>query len=120
MAQPKVSVPALLSVAIIYGIVVSQPVFREVGGVSSFEIDVRSQSVAGATVSVSVVKTGDLPVVLPDDVVLVIGTARRRFFRAGGVTVSRTEIDATEIIVNPDVRRRKRAYASVAGTLSAA
>jgi hypothetical protein len=104
--------PGPMSVALVYGNAVSAPVFRDVGGVATFEIDVRSKSLTGASASVSVVMSGELPVVMPDDTVLVIGTARRRFFRAGGATVSRTEIDAVEILVNPDARKRKRAVGS--------
>jgi hypothetical protein len=103
---------APMSISVIYGVAVSTPVFREVSGVDTFELDVRSKSLTGATVSVSVVMSGELPVVMPDDTVLVIGTTRRRFFRAGGATVSRTEIDAVEILVNPDTRKRKRAVGS--------
>lgn len=42
---------------------------------------------------------------IPDegDEVVVVGHARRRFFRAGGVTASRTEVVASQVI---DARRR--------------
>lgn len=42
------------------------------------------------------------------DDVLVVGTVRRRFFRAGGSTASRVEIDA-DLVARPRDRRRVQA-----------
>ncbi len=39
--------------------------------------------------------------------VLVVGATRRRFFRTGAATVSRTEVEAHTILVGPDRRRAK-------------
>ena len=98
------------SLTLIYGAVATTPVLREVGGTTLLNIDVRSKSVAGQAASVSVVWApgGDAPAVSEGDLVLVVGFTRRRFFRSGGVTVSRTEVDATSLVVNPDRRKRRR------------
>ncbi len=109
----------MMSVTIIYGVVVSPPVHRINDMGTSFELDVRSRAMSGQTVSVSVVMTGELPEVAEGDVVLVVGSARRRFFRSGGVTVSRTEVQATSISVNPDKRKRRRVTEEAALALAA-
>jgi single-strand DNA-binding protein len=46
-----------------------------------------------------------------DERVLVVGRVRRRFFQAGGVTQSRTEVVADSVVV---VRNLRRARASLA------
>jgi hypothetical protein len=109
----------MMSVTIIYGLVVSPPVHRITDTGTSFELDVRSRAMSGQTVSVSVVMTGELPEVAEGDVVLVVGSARRRFFRTGGATVSRTEVQATTISVNPDKRKRRRVTEDAALALAA-
>ncbi len=50
-----------------------------------------------------------------DDVVLVIGRVRRRFFRAGGATQSRTEVVAETVI---PTRLAKRARAALLNACS--
>src|SRR3954447_20368494 len=45
-----------------------------------------------------------------DEVVVVIGRVRRRFFRAGGVTQSRTEVVADSVY---PTRQKKRLQASI-------
>lgn len=52
-----------------------------------------------------------------DEQVVVVGRVRRRFFRAGGVTQSRTEVVADRVV---PVRHQVRAAAAVAGALEAA
>ena len=49
------------------------------------------------------------------DTLLVTGTVRRRFFRTGGLTQSRTEVVATEVIAGG--RRQQRAALSRAAVL---
>jgi single-strand DNA-binding protein len=63
----------------------------------------------GAPVSVPVVVESTVAPTLPDTVVagaelVVVGHVRRRFFRAGGVTQSRTEVVAAEL--HPVGRRK--------------
>ncbi len=50
-----------------------------------------------------------------DELVLVIGRVRRRFFRAGGATQSRTEVVADVVV---PTRRAKRARAALAAACS--
>jgi single-strand DNA-binding protein len=45
-----------------------------------------------------------------DDCILVVGRVRRRFFRASGVTQSRTEVVADEVV---PTRQRRRVQASL-------
>ena len=52
-------------------------------------------------------RTGDLDV---DEQVVVVGRVRRRFFRAGGVTQSRTEVVADDVV---PTRLAKRAAAAL-------
>jgi len=44
----------------------------------------------------------------PGDEVTVVGSVRRRFFRSGGATATRVEVDACVVVVGRD-RRRTRA-----------
>jgi single-strand DNA-binding protein len=48
--------------------------------------------------------------------VVVVGSVRRRFFRTGGATASRTEVVATQVVPS---RQRKRAEALVHGAVAA-
>lgn len=52
-----------------------------------------------------------------DEEVVVVGRVRRRFFRAGGATQSRTEVVADRVV---PVRHRARAAAAVSAALAAA
>ncbi len=108
---PVNSVPVsdlMTSLTVIFGVVAGPPVHRFSDSANSFELDVKSRSSSGQVASVSVVMTGELPAVVEGDVLLVVGTARRRFFRTSGATVSRTEVEASVLVVNPDKRKRRR------------
>lgn len=50
-----------------------------------------------------------------DEEVVVVGRVRRRFFRAGGIAQSRTEVAADRVV---PARHRARAAAIVAGALA--
>lgn len=52
--------------------------------------------------------------------VVVVGRVRRRFFRAGGVTQSRTEVVAETVLPATAVQRSRRALAAAAATLESA
>lgn len=55
---------------------------------------------------------------LPADAgVVVIGRVRRRFFRAGGATQSRTEVVAHQVLATTSARRVRRALADACSTL---
>ena len=54
------------------------------------------------------------------DRVVVVGSVRRRFFRAGGVTASATEIQAAQVIAASAAKRVERALAAAALEFSSA
>ncbi len=89
----------------------SDPVVRDLpSGASVTQIELTTKC-EGAAVSVPVVvESGAITVGEGDDVV-VVGHVRRRFFRAGGVTQSRTEVVAAEL--HP-VRRRRAVERAIA------
>lgn len=92
------------NLVVLRGVVTSDPRSRTLPSgstVTNVELTTRSESL---TASVPVV-VHDRPVALTSgDEVVVIGSVHRRFFRAGGVTQSRTEVVATRLI---PVSRRK-------------
>ncbi|MGD9702625.1 MAG: single-stranded DNA-binding protein [Acidimicrobiia bacterium] len=51
--------------------------------------------------------------------VVVLGTVRRRFFRAGGSTQSRTEVLAESVVVGRDRRRRSKLMAEALARVQA-
>src|SRR5690606_34721390 len=68
----------------------------------TFEVTVREEGQPTTSVPV-VLLDGRPPDIGEGDRVAVVGRVRRRFFRAGGATVSRTEVVADEVAL---VRRR--------------
>jgi hypothetical protein len=102
----------MVALTVLFGEVVSAAVVRDVAGARVAELDVRARAVSGRAVAVSVVfadtDVDTVELVVPGDTVMVVGTTRRRFFRSGGATVSRTEVEATQVAINPDRRRRRR------------
>jgi single-strand DNA-binding protein len=52
--------------------------------------------------------------------VVVVGRVRRRFFRAGGVTQSRTEVVAERVLRSTDVKRARAAMAAAGTAVEAA
>ena len=70
----------------------------------------------GTAVSVPVVVDDRAVTCAGGDEVVVVGHVRRRFFRAGGVTQSRTEVVARDVI---PATRRKAVGRLVAGAVAA-
>jgi len=104
---------ALSNLAIIRGAVPHDPLPRNLaagGVVVQFDVATRVQS-DGKTVTVSVPiawndpSAAQLGVVVAGADVVVIGSVRRRFFRVGGATQSRTEVVADVVI---PARRHQR------------
>lgn len=92
------------NVVVLHGHVSSEPRVRELpSGSTLVQLEVTTRTDEGAD---------SVPVALFDrgfdgragDEVVVVGRVRRRFFRAGGVTQSRTEVVAAEVV--PAGRRR--------------
>jgi hypothetical protein len=125
---PAKSLPAAQSVGqtltIVDGVVVGAPIVRRTGGGDVVEIDV-STTMFGAQrrvacgVVMSIEDIATTPV-QDGDRVLVLGSTRRRFFRAGGQTVARTEIEGTAIVVGDDRRRRRKLFDQAAAWCSTA
>jgi single-strand DNA-binding protein len=104
---------ALGNIAVIRGSVRAEPTARELPGggvvvqfdvVTTTESDGRQLSVS-APIAWNDPTTAQLGVLTGGAEVLVVGTVRRRFFRVGGVTQSRTEVVADAVV---PVRQHKR------------
>lgn len=86
------------NVVLLRGTLTNDPVVRLLAsGDSVTQLDL-STEIDGRTAMVPVSVPGDGVTVLSGDVVVVAGIVRRRFFRAGGVTQSRTEVVADDVI----------------------
>lgn len=106
-----------VNVAVVCGTITSEPRVRELpsGGVVT-NIEVTTERAAGRV---------SVPIVVHDrevrfgegDVVVVTGHVARRFFRAGGVTQSRTELVADQIVRASQRRRVERAIARAVAAL---
>ncbi len=101
------------NVVVVRGTISSDPVVRVLpsgGTVTQIELTTRMEA---GTSSVPVAVHGTPVTVTAGDEVVVTGHVSRRFFRAGGVTQSRTEVIADRVITT---NRRK----TVAKAVSAA
>lgn len=100
-----------MNVVVLRGSLSSSPVVRSLASGSVLVSLELTTTVEGANVSVPVAwfdPPGDVEWDTGDQL-LVTGTVRRRFFRAGGVTSSRTEVVATEVIPASSGRRARAA-----------
>jgi single-strand DNA-binding protein len=107
------------NIAIVRGTLSSDPTQRELPSgdtVHNYEVTVRSPDGPADTVPVTRFGNGRSPALKAGDAVVITGRVRRRFFRAGGVTASRTEIVAASIV---PARQATRAEKSVDQALSA-
>lgn len=108
------------NLAVLRGVVTSAPKARELPSgsiVTNVEITTRGDVV---TASVPVV-VHDRPVdATTGDEVIVVGHVQRRFFRAGGVTQSRTEVVATHLVRARRTRAAERAIAAATALLAGA
>jgi single-strand DNA-binding protein len=103
------------NVAVVGGVLSSDPLSRELPSgdtVVSYEVTVRADGLATSSVPVAWFDPpAKSPALVEGDAVVVIGRINRRFFRAGGQTVSRTELVATEVV---PARRRAAVARAVA------
>lgn len=86
------------NVVVLRGRLTSEPMVRELpsgGTVTQLELTMRHD---GVSISVPVAVHGQQVTVMRDDEVVVTGHVARRFFRAGGVTQSRTEVIASRVL----------------------
>ena len=93
-----------MNITVLGGTLSSDPVWRSLPSgstVVALEVTTESSFESRSTVPVSLVdprRVRDLERLVAGDAVLVIGETRRRFFRAGGATGSRTEVRASQVI----------------------
>jgi single-strand DNA-binding protein len=109
--------PTHLNLAIVRGCLSSDPVSRELPSgdtLWSYEISVRRPEQPTDTVPVVLVGGRPPARLAAGDHVVAIGRVRRRFFRVGGATASRTEVVADHLVAT---RSRARAEAAVAKAL---
>lgn len=86
------------NVVLLRGTLSSEPVVRVLpSGTTVTQVDVTTE-VAGRATHVPVVVHDRVVKVVKGDVVVVTGHVSRRFFRAGGVTQSRTEVVADGLV----------------------
>jgi hypothetical protein len=114
----KIILPASRTLTVIDGEVVGVPTQRAVATGTQLSFDVRAQARGFAhDRSATTTVVFELPSEDPSpsaptipgegDRVLVVGVTRRRFFRTGAGTVSRTEVEAHTVLIGND-RRRSR------------
>ncbi len=106
------------NVVLLRGTLSNDPVVRELpsgGTVTQVELTTR---VDGRAVSVPVAVHQQTVSVGAGDNVVVVGHVSRRFFRAAGVTQSRTEVVATEVVKATRKRTVERAIDGVLDLLS--
>ncbi|MDW3213145.1 MAG: hypothetical protein R8G01_04050 [Ilumatobacteraceae bacterium] len=108
------------NVVLLRGTLTNDPLVRVLASGDSVTQIELSTEVDGRTVSVPVSVAGDGVTVVAGDTVVVAGHVRRRFFRAGGVTQSRTEVVAADVIKTTRRRTVERTIASVRAALDAA
>ena len=90
-----------LNLAVVRGRLSSDPSRRELPSgdvVHQYEVTVRAASGPAESVPVARFTSGRVPSLHEGDEVVVTGRVRRRFFRAGGVTASRTEVVADSVV----------------------
>lgn len=106
------------SVTLAQGVAVTAPSIRVTARGEIAELDLRTRAfvgtdslgaTSGPPIGVTIVANPELVADINEgDEVLVVGTTRRRFFRTGGTTVARTEVEAVSVVKVNDRRRRNR------------
>lgn len=107
------------NVAVVIGTLSSDPrVTRLPSGDTLVNYEISTETPDGRfSVPVQTTPGGRLPALKATDPVVAIGPIRRRFFRAGGATMSRTEVVAS-VIGKPGSARVVKAVAAVGAALA--
>jgi single-strand DNA-binding protein len=110
-----------MNIVVLRGVLSSTPVIRELSSgsiVHTLEVTTRDEHGRSASVPVA---WFDPPAASTLDTgveVVVTGSVRRRFFRAGGATQSRTEVVATAVVPASRRRQVERAVSRAVGSAS--
>ena len=106
------------NVVLLQGRVSSEPRLRELpSGSAVVNLEVTTL-IDEVSVSVPVVLDGGTVDCAAGDDVLVVGHVRRRFFRAGGATQSRTEVVASAVVRASRTRSAQKLMAGLVAMLS--
>jgi len=103
----------MVNVVVVRGTLSSPPVWRDLpSGSSAVALEVTTEDSDGSKSSVPITmvdprRPQEIEVLATGDEVAVIGIVRRRFFRTGSGTASRTEVVAEDVI-RPSQRARLR------------
>ena len=115
---PSEPAPPGANLVVLTGTVASEPDERQVGAGRALQFDVTTvvaESGRARRADVPVnwpdPPAADASVLCPGLSVLVVGTVRRRFFRSGGVTMSRTEVVPDRVV---PLRRRATVRSALA------
>jgi single-strand DNA-binding protein len=107
------------NVVVVRGVVSSEPRLRELtSGVVVTQLDVTTRSEARTT-SVPISVHDSVVDAVAGDEVIVTGHVNRRFFRSGGVTQSRTELIADNVVRTRRTRAAHKALATAVAVLAA-
>lgn len=99
-----------MNIVVLRGSLSSAPQHRDLpSGSVVWTLEVTTPTESGnLSVPVALFDPAVAPELAPGAEVVVVGEVRRRFFRAGGSTQSRTEVVATEVVTaRPAARARK-------------
>ena len=98
--------------AVLRGTLSSDPDIRTLASgttLASLQLTTRPESGPAMSVPVSIAEPSAwVTNLVAGDAIIVIGAVRRRFFRAGGATASRVEVEAAEVIRANDKRAIRR------------
>lgn len=111
-----------VNIAVVGGVLSSDPrqvVLPSGSTLLNYEVSVAGADGRRESVPVAWVDPRRPPALKADDMVVVVGRVRRRFFRAGGSTQSRTEVVAS-VVARGDSRRADRAVDEAAAALGGA
>lgn len=107
------------NVAVVIGTLSSDPRVTDLpSGDTIVNYEISTETPAGKlSVPVQMQVAGRLPALKAADPVVAVGAVRRRFYRSGGATMSRTEVLA-HVVGKPGAAKVERAIAAVSDALA--
>lgn len=106
---------------VLAGTLSSEPVHHVLpSGAAVTDLQVTTLLDDGTRATVPVRVGGEVPALAAGDGLLVVGSVQRRFFRAGGITSSRTEVVAHLVVPARHKARIRRAMEDASAALTAA